>query len=641
MSDSSTWEAIVVGLGPAGATAAYELARRGVRVLALEQKRHPRSKPCGGCLSLKIDRILEPDFHPLIEKTVYGAAFTFEGMDAFRIRSDRPVAYKVSRDRFDHFLVEKARRAGAEIREEERVLHVAEEADRVRVGTARGEYAGRFLVGADGVSGVVARALGMVPEKVTALCLEGEVQTQRVPSGLEDEVRIDFGSVPFGYGWVFPKTGHLSLGVGGLREKIRNPRDYYEEFLVDQELLEDIVSEKRQGWAIPVFAGGGRCIATRRTVLVGDAAALVDPFLGEGIYYAIRSGQLAAQAVGEALAGAAEGGYDEPVQTKLHEWGLVEKDSPRLGHTYEELVAAELYPEFRAARKMALFLYGFPRIGYDILKGRPAFVKRYFDVLRGDASYGELWRELRGTAGLDLLRSLWPAPAEKDVARHYDRIALQYDSRLGLWRELVAAPAWDRLEELLRRHVRAGARVLDAGTGTGAAVEKLLAVARPGSVVGVDISKGMLWVARRKVKDGRVRFKVQDVTHLPYPDESFDVVLSTWVLETLPDPRAAVREFLRLIKPEGYVIYALSSTPEAGRDRLYAGLLERAYQGTLRWHLLGSEERPFHHCSQSSLATFARGLATVAVLRKCCSVDAPDAPCLPVSFDSQAGGQGE
>lgn len=299
---------------------------------------------------------------------------------------------------------------------------------------------------------------------------------------------------------------------------------------------------------------------------------------------------------------------------------------------------AELYPEFRAARKMGLFLYGFPRVGYEILKRRSAFVERYFDALRGEASYEDLWRELRTTAGLDLLRSLWPAPAEPDVGRHYDRIASRYDAQAGLWRELVAAGAWTHLDRLFRECVREGARVLDAGAGTGAAVEKLLTCARPGRVVGVDLSKGMLRVARRKLKDPRVTFEVQDVTRLPFPDRSFDVVLSTWTLETLPDPRQAVREFLRLITDDGYVIYAFSSRPATGLDRAYAALLERAYQGSLRWHLLGKEERPYHDCAHSRLTTFARGLATVVVLRKCCSVDAPDSPCLPGAVSGQGSG---
>lgn len=86
-------DVIVVGAGPGGATAAYELARRGLRVALFEQKTLPRYKPCGGCLSLKIDRILDLDFRPVVEGMVSGATFTFEGLDELHVRSERPVAY--------------------------------------------------------------------------------------------------------------------------------------------------------------------------------------------------------------------------------------------------------------------------------------------------------------------------------------------------------------------------------------------------------------------------------------------------------------------------------------------------------------------------------------------------------------------
>ncbi len=603
------YDVIVVGAGPGGSTAAYELARRGVRVGLFEQKTLPRYKPCGGCLSLKIDRILEPEFHPLAEKTVCGATFTFEGLDEFHVKSDRPVAYMVMRDRFDHFLAEKARQAGAEVRPGERVLEAGESDTGISVTTKEREYMARYLVGADGANGVVARRLGLAPQRRVAVCVEAEVTTgPAAPPALGDEVRIEFGAIPFGYGWVFPKGDHLSIGVGGLRDKIGNPRGLYEEFLVDQELADAISEERRKGYIIPVFAGGRGAIASRWTLLVGDAAALVDPFLGEGIYYAIRSGQLAALALGDALSA----------------------DAPAALAQYEEHIDAEIYQEFRPARSMAFFLYAFPHAGYEILKHRRGFVESYFDVLRGERSYADLWRELRGVAAGNLLRSLWPAsPKAEDVAGHYDRLAPRYDSALRVWRTLVAAPAWDALGELVADTVREGAAVLDAGTGTGEAVRLLLGRANPGRVVAVDLSRGMLHAARKKLSDPRVKWEQGDLTHLPYPDRSFDLVLSTWTLETLPDPRRAVQELLRLITDDGYVIYAFSSRPAAGMDRLYAQLLEEWAAGTLRGRFLTPAERPYHTCERSRLTTFARGLATVVVLRKCCRVDDPQAPCLP------------
>jgi geranylgeranyl reductase family protein len=612
-------DAIVVGAGPGGATAAREAARRGLRVALFEQKTLPRYKPCGGCLSLKIDRILDLDLRPVVERTVSGAIFTFEGLDELHVRSPLPVAYMVMRDRFDHFLTEHARQAGAEVHEAERVLSASESAEGVRITTGRGVHEARYLVGADGANGVVARSVGLAPRRRVAVCVEAEVATAPTISATPgDEVRIELGAIPFGYGWVFPKGDHLSIGVGGLRDKIGNPRALYDEFLVDQDLVDAITEERRRGYIIPVFAGGREAIAGQRALLVGDAAALVDPFLGEGVYYAIRSGQLAALTIGEALAG--------------REAGLA---------SYPELIDGEIYREFRPARSLAFFLYAFPRAGYEILKRRGAFVERYFEVLRGEASYADLWRDLRSFAVRDLLGSLWPrSTAPQDVAAHYDRLARRYDSALPVWRALVAAPAWHALGDLVRQHVRPGATVLDAGAGTGEAVRLLLDRADPGTVLGVDVSKGMLRAARKRIADRRVSWERGDIRDLPYADRSFDVALCTWTLETLDDPRRAVHELLRVIKDDGFVICAFSSRPEGGAGRFYGRLLEEWSAGTLRGRFLSTEERPYHTCEHSRLMTFAGGLATVVVLRKCCRVDRPEDLCLPVASSAAGPGGG-
>jgi len=609
-----TYDAIVVGAGPGGSTAAYELARLGARVKLFEQKTLPRYKPCGGCLSLKIDHILDPDFHPLIEKTVNGATFTFRGLDEFEVKSSRPVAYMVMRDRFDYFLAEKARKAGAEISTGERVLDLSEASDGVTVTTKNGEYRACYVIGADGANGIVARRLDLIPRRRIAVCVEAEVETARTsPAPRPDEVRIEFGSVPFGYGWVFPKGDHLSVGVGGLRDKIKNPREFYDEFLVDQDLVDAITSEKRRGYIIPIFAGGRNALGSKRALLVGDAAALVDPFLGEGIYYAIRSGQFAARSIGAALAGEATNALRD----------------------YAESVEEEIYREFRPARNMAFFLFAFPRAGYRALKHRRAFVEQYFEILRGNASYADAWRDLRRFAAGYVVKGLWPRPGKpRATADHYDRLSRGYDHALKVWRALVANPAWNTIGELIERHVPPGARVLDAGTGTGEAVRLLLERAEPGEVVAADISRGMLRAARKKIGDPRVKWEQEDITKLPYADRSFDLVLSTWTLETLSNPRDAVTEFLRLIRDDGVVIYSFSTRSDARLDGLFSRLLEEWSAGTLGGRFLTPEERPYHTCQNSRIITFARGLATVVVLRKCCRVDDPHAPCLPMLLEA-------
>ena len=111
------YDAIVVGMGPAGASAATELARAGVAVLGLEWKAMPRYKVCGGALSARTDKILEPDYHGLVEETIHRVRFQFAGTEAFEISSPEPIAYMVMRDRFDAHLVQKAQEAGVLVRQ--------------------------------------------------------------------------------------------------------------------------------------------------------------------------------------------------------------------------------------------------------------------------------------------------------------------------------------------------------------------------------------------------------------------------------------------------------------------------------------------------------------------------------------------
>src|SRR5574340_527104 len=129
-------DAIVVGLGPAGSTAAYTLASRGLKVIAFDKEKFPRYKSCGGCISTKIERTLDFDISGVFEDTVYGATFTYKSGRSTDIISDRPVGHNVMRDRFDALLVSRAKEAGASIVEGCRITGLRDEGSYV---TARCE----------------------------------------------------------------------------------------------------------------------------------------------------------------------------------------------------------------------------------------------------------------------------------------------------------------------------------------------------------------------------------------------------------------------------------------------------------------------------------------------------------------------
>jgi geranylgeranyl reductase family protein len=370
------YDAIVVGLGPAGAIAAAELARAGLSVLGLEWKAMTRYKVCGGALSARTDRLLEPDYHSIVEETIHRVRFQFAGTEAFEISSPEPIAYMVMRDRFDAYLVQKARDTGAVVRQNERAVRVCEYADRVEVETQQGLYRSKVIVGADGANSLVARMLFPGRRGRVLGALEGEVLLNGATSSLgAGAIVLDLGVVAGGYGWVFPKEGCLSVGVAGLQGRHHNPRSAYQKFVRAEPALDRLVVPNGLGHPIPLYGGKAAerlSLTTSRSLLVGDAAHLVDPVLGEGIYYAMLSGRMAARTAADYLQGL----------------------TPGL-QAYDAQVASEFYPEFRAAARLAWAVYTFPRLVHGALRRRPTAIHLFADVLKGHATYQGLLAAIR------------------------------------------------------------------------------------------------------------------------------------------------------------------------------------------------------------------------------------------------------
>jgi len=208
-----------------------------------------------------------------------------------------------------------------------------------------------------------------------------------------------------------------------------------------------------------------------------------------------------------------------------------------------------------------------------------------------------------------------------EAAGAYDEVAAVYDDFARVWDQQIAAPTLRHVNHLIEERVKPGALVLDAGAGTGERTLALLEHSQPGKVIALDASAAMLDVARSKIHDPRVSFIQGDVRHLPIADNTFDVVVCTWVIEIMEDPRAVVQEFIQVIKPAGVVIYAFCSLPERPPGTLLKYVMAKvsSKEGQLT-HLLPEEEQPFHRCEYSSLTRFVGGLTTVATVGKCCTV---------------------
>jgi geranylgeranyl reductase family protein len=368
-----------VGLGPGGSVAARILAERGMRVLALEKERIPRYKPCGGVLSARVLNLLDVDLKTVIKASIYGGTFTFCGAEHFSARYHKPVAYMVMRPQFDQFLSQRARCAGANIHEGERVHTIRPRETEVEVATSHGVYRAAWLIGADGAKGIVRQYVTQESRAVPIAGLEAEIITeQRILQQHAQEVVLDFGKVPNGYSWIFPKSNHLSVGIFGAFRQVAHPRHLLWRFLTDQGFNVS-AGEEFHGHLIPIYQGGHTPVQRQRIVLVGDAAKLVEPFFGEGIYYAIKSAQIASRMLLDHV-----------------------NQMPPSGEQYERYLQ-ELSTELRAALKVARLLYRFPRYGYHLFKTHNTLVQSYFKVLCGENSFVRFYSVIRRKALTNIL----------------------------------------------------------------------------------------------------------------------------------------------------------------------------------------------------------------------------------------------
>ena len=265
-------------------------------MLLADRARFPRDKPCGGGLTGRALRNLPCDVDPVVEHVVDRFRIRLRYGRCFERRHSVPLILLTQRRRLDLYLAEQAAAAGATFRDGVKVtdLELTDTHALARVG---GDLVhAETLVGADGANGVVARAAGLGDCIVSGVALEGNVAYEAMDRLSYDRTAaIELGVVPGGYGWVFPKGDHANLGVGGWAGEGPRLRDHLARLAlkhnVDPTDLHDL-----RGHRLPMRPLGA-CPADGRVLLVGDAAGLVDPLSGDGMYEAFVSARLAAEAI--------------------------------------------------------------------------------------------------------------------------------------------------------------------------------------------------------------------------------------------------------------------------------------------------------------------------------------------------------
>ncbi|MCY3923718.1 MAG: geranylgeranyl reductase family protein [Chloroflexi bacterium] len=367
MTGSRIWDALVVGAGPAGARAAQQLSAAGASTLLVEKHSLPRYKACGGGVPARTLRLLDDlDISAVSEGFVDAIDVSRFGRHQFRKTSKRPLAWMVMRDRFDQFLTDLAAESGASIRDSTPVQSVVETDACYEIETPTGVVRARHILAADGATGPMARWLGIKSAPTRSAAYEVEVAA---PSSALDywhqAANVDVGYRPWGYGWVFPKDGTLSVGVVTAPKRGRSIRKQTDRYLSRLGLGEAEVI-KMQGHPIRYRRSVGESVAQGRALLLGDAAGLADEFTAEGIAYAVHSANLAADAV---LNG------DEPAAL------------------YTRAINHRIQPELDAARTISRLYYWcvvtWPWLALTASKHISYLWRAFFRVMRGDSTYAD------------------------------------------------------------------------------------------------------------------------------------------------------------------------------------------------------------------------------------------------------------
>ncbi len=307
-----TWDQmcdiLIIGGGPAGSTAAYILASKGYKVILADKRQFPRPKLCAGLLTWKTMDLIHSVFHLTRDDLVEQGLVAHQTRDYRIYRKSSEIArgrldypfHLVDRSNYDFFWLRKAADAGARIITGHSVKKIEPVAGCAEFVDGRIVRA-KTIVGADGVWSVTRRSLFNSSlhknrwKRNLAMTMETWLARTDGESA-RNYAALHFGFVPWGYAWSFPRAGDCVVGIAALRSKGGQPLvKGFDGFLkhlgVEKQCLQAI-----KGYPLPL----GNFInppGVKRVLLTGDACGLADPLLGEGIYYAHRSAQIAARCI--------------------------------------------------------------------------------------------------------------------------------------------------------------------------------------------------------------------------------------------------------------------------------------------------------------------------------------------------------
>ena len=284
----------------------------------MDKEKFPRDKPCAGGLTLRVlSRFPYLEEENLIESYSFGGiAYSTSLKYKVKVEKDEPIAAMILRKKFDHGLVKIAIASGTTFMDGKRVENIKILKDQAKIYLNDGtNFESQMVVGADGIWSTIAKKTGLSQKgKYVGMCIFqeypissevldryiGEKRSCHMHPRVQDIV---------GYGWVFPKKKHVNIGIcelkpiGSQSECKTNLKEVYKNYfnlLKKSKIIpNDLEIGRLRGGALPLYPL--EKTYSDRVLLCGDAGGFINPVSGEGIYYAMSSGENAAGIVGEAL----------------------------------------------------------------------------------------------------------------------------------------------------------------------------------------------------------------------------------------------------------------------------------------------------------------------------------------------------
>ncbi|MCP4022345.1 MAG: geranylgeranyl reductase family protein [Desulfobacteraceae bacterium] len=285
------FDVAIIGAGPSGNAAAYDLLSAGLRVVLLDKSDFPRVKACAGGLTPKALNLLKYDITPVIKKECRKIKITSSTRKSFILEDKNTLCHMTRRDELDLFSLEKVLAKGGAFHVERKIKNVVQTPSHIEIETGSRTFKARYLIGADGANSFVRKFVKGMNRLKQNFAVEARV---RVDNPARFLMELEFPSLVKGYRWVFPLDDHVNIGIYSTTNRTMLKRKILTDFAKIK-----IGSDRLEGFkGYPICSGGYNCIpCSDRIILVGDAAGFAEGFLGEGLYFAIKSGQEAARAI--------------------------------------------------------------------------------------------------------------------------------------------------------------------------------------------------------------------------------------------------------------------------------------------------------------------------------------------------------